>query len=644
MKAVFLSHVSEDAAANKYRPDIEGLRGVAVLSVMLVHLGFGAFPGGWVGVDVFFVISGFLITRLVRDEIGARTFSFAGFYTRRARRLFPAFIVTVAVTFAAVMLIFDRPYRQRFGGELLYALAGISNFYFWREGGYFSVAAEYKPLLHTWSLGVEEQFYVLWPLTLLLALTYFRRYLWLLLSAAFLFSLLAADYLFYAGYSHAVFFLLPTRVFEFAIGAATVWLAERVPGRGAALEAAVLGGLAMIAASIFGFTESTPFPTRYALLPCCGTALAIYGGTARYSGWLLRNAPLMAVGRISYSLYLVHWPLIVFYKYHRLEAITAGASIAIGVAAIVLAALMYRFIERPIRKPPQHQALPRAVFGLRCTALAILLMIPAAIIWAKGSLLWRGPTTQVNVIEIEQFEEERKEFELADVVLKTEFPPDADRRKLLFVGDSHSRDLATALYLALGDGRHEFAQLRFNGSCFSAQSDHRWLLALFGVKSSCEQQREALEASAAVREASDIIIANYWSEETVLGFDEGIAFLRRLSGARLIVVGQNVTFPTFDTSLRYLAAPQLAQVNRRLFAEQSTVDEHVNEELRAVAARNGLLFIDRQPLVCDRAVASCQVIGPDGKLLYIDRTHWSYEGKRLFGARIAARYSALFAP
>ena len=201
-----------DIGSVKYRPDIDGLRAVAVLSVMFFHVGFARFSGGWVGVDVFFVISGYLITRLIRDEYEAGTFSFAGFYARRARRLFPSFFFTVAASFIAGSLIFDPVYLQHFAGEVVYAIVAASNFFYWLDGGYFGVAEQYKPL-HTWSLGVEEQFYLIWPLTIVLVLRYCRRYLWLVLTAAALASLFLAEYFFWADKARAVFLLLPGRIF-----------------------------------------------------------------------------------------------------------------------------------------------------------------------------------------------------------------------------------------------------------------------------------------------------------------------------------------------------------------------------------------------------------------------------------------------
>jgi peptidoglycan/LPS O-acetylase OafA/YrhL len=625
-----------------HRADIDGLRSVAVLSVLFFHVGYASFSGGWIGVDVFFVISGFLITRLIRDGIDAGTFSFAIFYTRRARRLFPAFITTVVCSFIAASVVFDPVYRQRFAGEVLYTLAGISNFFFWREGGYFAVAADYKPLLHTWSLGVEEQFYLLWPLTMVFAHRYFRSYVGLLVVLACVGSLVAADYEFYAGNENAVFFLLPSRVFEFAIGAIFLWLVELHPQKNIVLEIALLLGLGMIATSAVWFTPRTPFPSLYALLPCLGAGLAIFGGSASYSGRILTNAPMVGVGKISYSLYLVHWPIIVFYKYHRLAPLTRLEQASICAISIAIAASLFFLIEEPIRRSPPSKSLPGAEFGFRCVAIAFVLLVPAGVIWAKGSLFWRGPGTDIDPIEIEQAEERSKELRVDSAVRKRVFAQGLGVPKLLFLGDSHSGDIAAALYLTLGADSFQYARVTFDDPCFSSSDTRHWSLRLLGAKSSCEQQLEALKSSAALADASYVFIANYWDEDTIGGFDEGVAILKGLTKAQLIVVGQNAVFPTFDSSLAYLGKGQLERLNGTLFAQKSIVDENINEQLRSLAAANGLAFIDRQNLVCSNASASCQVVAPDGKLLYTDRSHWSYEGRKEFGDMIVAKYGNLF--
>ena len=625
----------------RYRPDIDGLRAIAVLSVVFFHVGFRGFNGGWVGVDVFFVISGFLITRLIRDEIESGSFSFAGFYARRARRLFAAFFFTVVASFIAGSVIFDPVYLQHFAGEVVYALVAASNFFYWLDGGYFGVAEQYKPLLHTWSLAVEEQFYLIWPLTIVLMLRYARRYAWPLLGLAALVSLFVAQYFFELGTERAVFLLLPGRIFEFAIGAMLLWLpgAERRNER--VLTAALLVGLALIAVAVSRFNTSTPFPTVYALIPCLGAALAILGGNARNLRWVLGNRLMVGIGKISYSLYLVHWPVIVFYSYHRLAPLNHVEQVLLCVASVAAAALMYQLIEQPFRDPRRVKFPSRAALGFACMAAVTILLVPASIVWAKGSLFWRGSIAEISSAQFEQTAELRKQDAVDNLLRDRPFASTTGRVRLLFVGDSHSGDVAAAMFLNLGNDRYDYARSGFAPDCFSSVDRRPWILRITGGHTPCESQINALKRSRSLAEADYLFIANRWTDESLKGFGEGLALLRSLTRARIVLVGQNATFPTFDDSLRFLDAAQLGRLNAVLFDQQSAADIHINAQLQQLASENALGFIDRQSLVCSQAAARCEVVGPEGRFLYSDTNHWTYAGRTLFGKGMAQRFAHL---
>lgn len=631
------------ATANRqYRADIDGLRAVAVLSVLFFHVGFPHFSGGWVGVDVFFVISGFLITRLISDDVASGTFSFPGFYARRARRLFASFIVTVAASFIAGSLVFDPVYRQHFAGEIVYALVAASNFFYWLDGGYFGLAEQYKPLLHTWSLGVEEQFYLLWPLTLVLVLARFRRLLWPLLIVSSLLSLGLAEYFYYAGNERAVFFLLPARIFEFGIGAMLVWLIHHQPRNQYLLDATLVLGLALIFVAVFGFTTRTPFPTAYALIPCLGSALAIFGGSSANLAWLLGNPLMAGIGRVSYSLYLVHWPMIVFCSYHRLTPFSWIEQSLICAGALVAAALMYVFIEQPFRDPRRIRFASRAGLGLACTSAMILLLVPASIVWARGTLFWRGWSAGIDAAQLAQLEEQYRQDSVDDLLRDRQFDAGSGRTRLMFVGDSHSGDIAAALYLSLGADRYDYARLPFPPACFASADRRPWILRITDRHSSCESQVEALRKSRSLPEADYLFIADRWTEDEIGGFSEGLALLRSLSRARIVLVGQNATFLAFDDSLRFLGPAQLQRLNSVFYQQQSLGDERLNEQLKGLAAANGLGFIDRQSLVCSRVTQECDVRAGDGRFFYTDSNHWSYTGRTVFGQRMVQQFGQLF--
>lgn len=368
-----------------YRKDIDGLRAIAVTTVIAFHAQWTAFPGGFVGVDVFFVISGYLITTLIHAEMQNDRFSLVSFYERRVRRIFPSlFAVLGAVTVASFLLLLPMD-LVRFGKSLIATTLFSSNFLFWREGGYFDAASTTKPLLHTWSLAVEEQFYLIYP-TLLLAIHRSRRpRLWwcveILLLASFAASVAGVRFS-----PLATFYLLPGRTWELMLGA--VLALRHVPVPRARLTRDILGvaGLGMIGFSVMYFNDATLFPGAAALLPCAGAALVIHSGSQGET--FVRSAlglriPVL-VGLLSYSLYLWHWPLYVLGNYYAIDGLTGMEKAGLIVLAFLLAWGSYRYIERPFRG--KVGILSRNVlFESALVAMVLLVLAGAAIAAGKGS-------------------------------------------------------------------------------------------------------------------------------------------------------------------------------------------------------------------------------------------------------------------
>ena len=341
-----------------YRPDIDGLRAIAVLAVVLYHVGGFGVSGGFGGVDVFFVISGYLITSIIQREMDAGTFSLLNFYERRIRRIFPALVaVTVAVTLVSAMLLLPEDFKE-YGKSLLNLMAISSNYYFMRKTGYFDAAAADKPLLHTWSLAVEEQFYVVFPLLLLVLSRFGRRAVILglivLAAGSFLASISALDRA-----PARAFFATPGRVWELLIGVLTAMMGPALLTSRLNREAIAFLGLALIAFGYFFYSDATPFPGPAALVFCLGAAFIIYAGTnggETLTGRVLSSPLFAGIGLISYSVYLWHWPLIVFvrYRFPELGLGESGANIGLRVslaaASLGLGFFSWRFIERPFRK------------------------------------------------------------------------------------------------------------------------------------------------------------------------------------------------------------------------------------------------------------------------------------------------------
>ncbi len=324
----------------RYRADVDGLRTIAVVPVVLFHAGMPFFSGGFVGVDVFFVISGYLITNLILNDLDRGGFSIANFYQRRIRRIFPALAVVFAFCLAAGFALLTPEDYAGLGRSIVASSAFASNIYFWRSTNYFAPDSDAEPLLHTWSLSVEEQYYVFYPLLLLvLARLRWPPARWLI--GIVVVSLIAATLLVFYKPS-ATFYLLPTRAWELMIGG-VVAIADNDLQRGRLTRTlAGLAGLAAILLPVLLYTSRTPFPGLAALPPTIGAALIIWSGGAPLTpvARLLSSRPFVLVGQASYSLYLWHFPLLAFAAY------AAGGELGLGLAlALCLLALIAAFLS-----------------------------------------------------------------------------------------------------------------------------------------------------------------------------------------------------------------------------------------------------------------------------------------------------------
>ncbi len=352
------SHV-ETASGNSrsssaaYRPDIDGLRAIAVLSVVFSHAGLGL-PGGYVGVDIFFVISGYLITNLILRDLKDGTFSFASFWERRVRRIAPALVVVTLATLAlGWFLLLPQDYAS-LGLSVRQMAIFLSNVHFWSETGYFEGASAEKPLLHTWSLAVEEQFYLLVPVLLVL-ITKARRLPWMyvMLAIAAVTSFALSAY-FVFRHPSATFYLLPTRAWELFCGSLIAFLpAKQRQNQTMLKESAAVAGIALILVPCFIYDHATRFPGLAALPPVAGTAMLIWSGNPNPKTSLISQIltwrPLTFIGLISYSLYLWHWPILVFARHQSLLPLDYMTLLALVAISVFIGVVSWRYIEQPFR-------------------------------------------------------------------------------------------------------------------------------------------------------------------------------------------------------------------------------------------------------------------------------------------------------
>lgn len=337
-------------APGKYRSDIDGLRAIAVIAVLLNHLNTSLLPGGFVGVDIFFVISGFLITSQVFSEVKRNVFSLKNFYQRRINRIAPALITVLLATVIVGAFILSPVDLIRLNVSALLSLLGVSNIYIWvKYGNYFAADASEAPLLHTWSLGIEEQFYVIWPLFIVLLYRLAPRHLLPILAIGVVIAVGVSEYA--TGiFATAAYYLLPTRFFELMLGGLlAVYLHQpRIIGKLTA-HCIALAGYLLIGFSMFALNSDSNFPGINALIPCVGTALLILAGSGDTRSRLLTSRPLVFIGLISYSLYLWHWPLIAYLSYLQIP-IDLPVGTMLTAFSIMLAWLSWRYVEVPFRR------------------------------------------------------------------------------------------------------------------------------------------------------------------------------------------------------------------------------------------------------------------------------------------------------
>lgn len=628
-------------ASSAYRPDIDGLRAVAVLLVLLFHADLGV-SGGFLGVDVFFVISGYLITGLILRDLAAGTFSLADFWARRIRRIAPAALfMTSVVLLVGAVLLFPADFEELGESAIAHPLM-VSNFYFWKKTGYFDGPADLKPLLHTWSLSVEEQFYILYPILLMALRRCSRRILGaalvLLAAASFLVSVKCVQW-----NPGAAFFLLPSRTWELLIGGFLSFLPrpDRLPRNWIQLLG-LAGGSAIVIATAC-YTSNTPFPGAAALPPCLGAAALIYanGHPQSWIGKVLAWKPLVRVGLLSYSLYLWHWPIVVFLRNQLGEDFSLGPRLFAVAASFLAAYLSWRFLETPLRHG--------TVGFRRSTVFAAAACVGTLVIAAgwcvqelKGLPQRFSPELQ-RILASMKAPRFQKFVLLADVTGNRlpEFGDRSGKRKCLIWGDSH----AMALIPALDETCRELGIRGF-------QATYGATLPLMDFRSARdgsapEQYDEAVLNRILAAEFDIVILAGYWSRDSdnpdfLPSLQETITLLSS-TGVRVVIMRDVPTQAGNASSL--IAAPlrrgtDLEEVGVTL--EQHRRRQQAADDALADLAAGSVSVVDPAPFLIDET-KRCRIV-MNGECLYSDEHHLSVAGARRLKPLFAEILTPLRAP
>lgn len=649
-------------SAIKYRTDIDGLRAIAVLSVILYHFEFSVFKGGYIGVDVFFVISGYLIGQGVIEGIRTSTFSFADFAERRIRRLYPALIVALAVSLIVGWLLLLPVDLRALGESVIATVAYVSNFHFYREAGYFDAGAINKPLLHTWSLAVEEQFYILLPITAWLLskarlkARAFYVALGLLAVASFVASVAVVS-----SDQPAAFFLFPFRLWEMALGVAAAYLpAKYIPARRGTGSIVALAGLAGIMVPVLAYSHDTLFPGLAALPPCLGTALLIAAGQRSNHVLipLLTLRPVVLVGLLSYSLYLWHWPIVVCLNYWYLEDVALTHKMAGVLLTFVCAYVSWRWVEKPLRN---RRFLTQKTLFKSAAATSLALAVVGAVLWrrdgvperydvaerqlatAAGDFLQKGGTCDQGPLDLQPGLQVCR-------LGRQDLAP-----SVLIWGDSHGR--------ALRDGLHQLALDKGQAALFIWQGGCPPLIGVRKQESASTpaQDQACLDATRRLvewlgrnRSLKRVLLIGRWpyyTEGTGTGADvhneiriapergdgsgPASVFAAALTRTALTLAGQGrevfvlrpiPEIPNF--SARAVAQNVLTgrsslkdELEKRAFVSKAVVDarqSNANAAIDRLEAEGVVRSLDLRPAYCTKAICSAWV---DGKLAYFDNNH-----------------------
>ena len=642
----------------KYRSEIDGLRSLAVVPVVLYHFDLLGIRGGFLGVDVFFVISGFLIGGIIISEHTAGTFSFRSFYARRAKRILPALFLVLLVTFPLAWLVLFDDQLESFATSAVSAVFFGANFFFYFKSDYFNPNIQLEPLIHTWSLGVEEQFYLVAPLVIAFTLVRGRRVLLAVLVATTLVSLLAAELIGQTG-STMNFYLLPFRAWELTLGVIAFMVAARFPRKipmRLAFEFLSLAALAVLVFSYFAFGPELNLPGLVSTVPVLATAcILIFGREGTVTAKLLSAKPLVFIGLLSYSIYLWHQPILAFIKVYL------GTEIPVPVAVLALAGIFslayvsWRFIEVPFRRMSYRNLGPRSIAA--ATAISIFALsgftVSAAAQIGRVALPFDSDWQDTSDCFVNSGQ--------VDASLATECLGD---RGIILLGDSHAGALSKGFREELEDAGIGLLSLTFPG-CFPFP-EVRPASGAVNCESSQEHYWDLIGRFPNV----PVVISTRWRYHLLGGgFDNGIGGVEKRYGKAELISGNGQTLDGYvEQMLRKLARTRdlllISQIPEagwdvpRYLATKNwkyTVDGDFAIPSHAYYTQNSQLFqyfdtwtriqnldlVSPSELFCEDNVRGTCKQTLNGTLLYRDSHHPSLTMSRLIAEKALERLQTL---
>lgn len=645
--------MTQDSRREGYRPDIDGLRAIAILSVVFFHAGIPNFSGGFVGVDVFFVISGYLIGAHVYADVRRQRFRIRDFYRKRAKRILPALLVVLGFCELMAVLVLSPAELTRFASYCLATLASAANVLAWLKSSYFAPGADQNPLLMAWSLGVEEQFYILFPLLMIL-LQRVRRKSFLGVFAGITLVSLAACWAITRRSPSAAFYLLPMRSWELAAGVLLAIYEDRrnpleLYGRQRFADAVSLLGILLIGVAVFRLDSHTAFPGVAAVLPVLGSAMLLASPASWFNRWVMGSAPLVFVGQVSYSLYLWHWPLLSFARVISDEPLTVTMGCGIAIVSFGCACLSYWFVERPFRRSET----PAVPLLLRYAVLCAVMALPALVYREAKGLPGRfGPLQRLEAAPDDIARDcAFDSFAGTSLACMNRSDP---RPAVALIGDSHAAAMSPALS-RIAEAKGFKVYRIFKYSCAPLAGVVRPLASVEDTRDCIRFNADTMDALRSDPRVRTVVLTSYWAGPEVdhvsyvtadqvgtvpsrevsernlaRGLHDAVAELR--SAGKKVVLVQDVPVFRFDPVRRMISdsIPVRSFIGRHLFRPVSdrsaarmdetyeAAQERAAKVVEEVAAEDRVELFDPGPNLCQQDV--CRFLSGEGPL-YGDPQH-----------------------
>tara|TARA_B100000579_G_C22821398_1_gene850849 strand:+ start:221 stop:2080 length:1860 start_codon:yes stop_codon:yes gene_type:complete len=612
----------------KYRKEIDGLRAVAVIPVIFFHAGIKYFEGGFIGVDIFFVISGYLITSILIQDIEKNNFSLINFYDRRVRRILPALFFVMLITIPFAWLWMMPTQMEGYSRSLIASTLFLSNILFWKERNYFEIGVEEKPLIHTWSLSIEEQYYLIFPIFLFYA-WYFgkKKVFWIILLIS-LISFILSEW----GWRNrpmANFFLTPTRTWELLVGSLTALYLSGQKIKSNDLLSFL--GLLFILLSVFFYDKNTPFPSFYTLLPISGVVmLIIYANDNTLIAKLLGNKSLVKIGLISYSLYLIHQPIFAFYRispYYKSEIIYFLPLIFI---AFLIAMFSWKYVEQPFRDKKKIKR--KFLFSLSLIFVLTFISFGFTGVKSNGFNKLRFLPSDREFLDVLLLRNYQYVTNRFDQLKNKEWDINKETTNVLIIGDSFAQDIVNSVYEAELNKSLSLKVKEIPASC-----GNLFIKYNLKEKQMSQTDRKICKKSDLFADenflkdlarAEEVWLVSSWRKWHLKYMKASIENLSELTQAKIKVFGRK-DFPNFEPK-KYIGLNKM---------ERANYEDKINDKLLELNYDLALIvgnerFVDIQKMVCEFEKSKCKVFDEDGQIKTWDGSHFTKSGAKWLGKKL----------